>query len=630
MKNGKFYFTLMFLVCFFTGFAQVPFTPGNIVVSRIGNGAANINTALTQTVYLDEYTPAGTLVQTIAMPTAASGSNNILTLVGGGGGGSNRYTGNITLSADRRFITLAGYNAAPGTGLLDGVGVSRTIGLVKYDGTVNTTTSLTDFSQNGTPTAAITTNGIDLWCGGYQGTTAATGGIHYTTIGSTTSTQLNTDAYSNIFGLQISNGQLYGVTPAQQPTGFFPSVSTVGTGIPTTAGQTLTNLPGLDGSILSSPEQFVFADLDPTVPGVDVVYVSDNDYGGIVKLSLVGGTWTFNDISSVGGSGLTGYISGTAVTLFGITNGSNASQVGGGSLFSLVDNGGYNAPFSSTTGTIIATTPTDKASFRGVAFVPQAPVIKVAIKTFLQGAYSTGLNRHKDVTTTWAGVLNAHALSQPYNTASFGNYAGTESVSAGFFTSTGATTDIVDWVLLELRDATTPTTVIARRAAFIREDGRIVDLDGTSDVSFSGVATGNYYVVVRHRNHLPIRSSSAIALSSTATLYDFSAQQSNAYQDGAVTTNAAMKDVSGNNTVFAMWGGNANSNTKVSFTGVNNDAGSILGALGGNQGTTLSSVYNIADLNLDGSVKYTGTNNDSGLLLSVLGSNQTVVYTQHQ
>src|SRR5207248_2507077 len=60
------------------------------------------------------------------------------------------------------------------------------------------------------------------------------------------------------------------------------------------------------------------------------------------------------------------------------------------------------------------------------------------VKAWLQGAYSTTLLRHRNNTSAWINVLNANALAQPYNFAGFGNYAGTESVSPGFFQATAA------------------------------------------------------------------------------------------------------------------------------------------------------------------------------------------------
>src|SRR5436190_14750865 len=57
------------------------FTAGNLVVYRVGDGSASLN-ANAAAVFLDEYTASGALVQSIAMPTAVSGSNKRLTASG--------------------------------------------------------------------------------------------------------------------------------------------------------------------------------------------------------------------------------------------------------------------------------------------------------------------------------------------------------------------------------------------------------------------------------------------------------------------------------------------------------------------------------------------------------------------
>jgi hypothetical protein len=259
---------------------------------------------------------------------------------------------------------------------------------------------------------------------------------------------------------------------------------------------------------------------------------------------------------------------------------------------------------------------------------------QLSVKAFLQGSYNASVTRHKDVTSGWASILNTNALSQPYNIAAFGNYGGTESVSSGFFASnSGSTTDITDWILLELRDATTPSTIIARRAAFIREDGQIVDIDGTSDVIFRGVTAASYYVTIRHRNHLGIRSASAQSVNgslgnNSATTYDFTTAQSQAYQNGSITSNDAMAV---NGSVYLMWGGNINPsvNTTVSYTGLNNDAVALLAILGGNQGAVITSVYSVGDINMNGTVSFSGLNNDQVFLISVLGGNQGAMRRQH-
>src|SRR5271167_4809014 len=63
------------------------FTPGNIVVYRVGDGVGSL--VLTgNPVFIDEYTPSGTFVQSVAVPATVSGSNKPLIAQGATGSGS--------------------------------------------------------------------------------------------------------------------------------------------------------------------------------------------------------------------------------------------------------------------------------------------------------------------------------------------------------------------------------------------------------------------------------------------------------------------------------------------------------------------------------------------------------------
>ncbi len=53
----------------------------------------------------------------------------------------------------------------------------------------------------------------------------------------------------------------------------------------------------------------------------------------------------------------------------------------------------------------------------------------------------------------------------------------------------------------ELRDATTPTVVVATRSALLRRDGDGVGMDGNLPLHFN-VAAGNKKLALRHRYHL--------------------------------------------------------------------------------------------------------------------------------
>jgi hypothetical protein len=131
------------------------------------------------------------------------------------------------------------------------------------------------------------------------------------------------------------------------------------------------------------------------------------------------------------------------------------------------------------------------------------------IKLFLEGAF-TGT----EMETYLNPVL---PLNQPFNVAPW-NYTGTETVPS----IPGA--DIVDWILVELRDApdaisATPLTTIGSQAAFINNLGEIVDLDGINTLRFGNTVNDNLFVVIRHRNHLSVMSANALTnLSGTYSL----------------------------------------------------------------------------------------------------------------
>ncbi|MEK9135708.1 MAG: hypothetical protein AAB393_01190, partial [Bacteroidota bacterium] len=92
----------------------------------------------------------------------------------------------------------------------------------------------------------------------------------------------------------------------------------------------------------------------------------------------------------------------------------------------------------------------------------------------------------------------------------------------------------------------------------------------------------NYYVVVRHRNHLAIMSSSALSLSVEGGLYDFTTGQSKAYG-----TNGLKSVGSG----FAMIGGDSDGDGGIGAS----DVVRIRAAIG-------SSSYDANDINMNGGV----------------------------
>ncbi len=185
-------------------FAVVAFTAGDFVVYRVGIGGANNLSGAASAVFLDEYNSSGTLVESVPMPVqSTSGGNQALV-----GTGNAPSEGELTLSPNGQYLTVTGYDTSVGTGLVSNsssTDVPRTVAVVSSTGSVNinSTTALTDFSSGGNFRSAVTTNGTNLWVAGNSG------GVAYTTVGSTTSTPIDSTDEQNLRDIQIIDGQLY-------------------------------------------------------------------------------------------------------------------------------------------------------------------------------------------------------------------------------------------------------------------------------------------------------------------------------------------------------------------------------------------------------------------------------------
>src|SRR5690606_947252 len=137
--------------------------------------------------------------------------------------------------------------------------------------------------------------------------------------------------------------------------------------------------------------------------------------------------------------------------------------------------------------------------------------LRIKLKVFLEGPFNGN---------TMSTALNAFVpLQQSFNSSPW-NYNGTESVVAL------PSDSIVDWVLIEMRRADSSNvangdSVVSRRAAFILSNGDIVDLDGASPVLMEITQTGKMFVVVYHRNHLPIQSADSVSFLNGVFEYDF-------------------------------------------------------------------------------------------------------------
>lgn len=318
------------------------FTSGNLVVLRVGDGAAALSSAA-QVASLQEMTTAGSNVQLIGMPTVAAGANRRFTI-----GGTANSEGQLSLSSNGQYLTLGGYDAAVGTAAVNGttsVSVPRVVARVDLNGNIDTTTAITDTLSGVAIRGTASFDGSGFWVAGAGSST----GVRYIPIGGAATTQVAANP-GNGRTLNIFNGQLF----AGAATAGFSGISTVGSGLPTGTG----NASVLTVAQLSTYD-FWFADSN-------TLYIADDSatVGGLNKYTFNGSSWTLAYRITLG-------LSGSFLRqLCGTTDGSGnfviyatTTETSQNKVVTLTDTGSGSA-FS-----VISTAP-QFTVYRGIDFVP--------------------------------------------------------------------------------------------------------------------------------------------------------------------------------------------------------------------------------------------------------------------
>lgn len=174
---------------------------------------------------------------------------------------------------------------------------------------------------------------------------------------------------------------------------------------------------------------------------------------------------------------------------------------------------------------------------------------------------------------------------------------------------------IVDWVFVELRGQHDPTTVIATRSALLQRDGDVITAEGDSVLYFPLLPADNYYVSVKHRNHLGTMTGEFHYLVTNAVPKIDFRQTSFAIfgQDNA------LNDL-GNGT-RALWLGDISGDELVIYQGPDNDIFNLFSHVLANSDNDthlanfISHGYHNEDVNMDGFAIYQGPNNDRAILL---------------
>jgi hypothetical protein len=224
------------------------------------------------------------------------------------------------------------------------------------------------------------------------------------------------------------------------------------------------------------------------------------------------------------------------------------------------------------------------------------PAYVLNLTAFLQGSWAGG--GLMSTTLNAAGQLPAN---QPFSIEPW-SYPGLETLPSPL------SADVVDWVLVELRSD--ESTMLERKAGLLYKDGSV-------QVRFSGSTSGGDYVVVWHRNHMPVMSALKVELPIDGATFNLSSG-SNLYG-----TNPAIELGGG---VYGMITGDVTKNGVLQYSGPGNDRGAIIAQIADivGTGTTINSVvtsgYWFADVNLNNELRYIGTNDDRSVILSNLNA----------
>ncbi len=247
------------------------------------------------------------------------------------------------------------------------------------------------------------------------------------------------------------------------------------------------------------------------------------------------------------------------------------------------------------------------------------PSVHLSVRAYLQGAYNTQTGLMTDKLLT-KGFL---PKPQPFDklVTSFGytvfegvppfNHFGKEVMSDSVKAMPAGNTP-VDWMLLELRDVDDPVKRVAAKATLLQRDGDVINAEtGSTNIVFRGVPPGNYYVVLRHRNHIGVMTATRLSLTETATVIDFTQPSYAVYGNN-------QRYLAGDKAF--LWAGDANNSNSVVGSGPGSDANIMLGSLLISPDNTLVTThfkmagYYATDLNLDGLTVFSGPGNDLNLL----------------
>jgi hypothetical protein len=367
-------------------------------------------------------------------------------------------------------------------------------------------------------------------------------------------------------------------------------------------------------------EEEVLAGTDPTITDTDGDGINDGDeYNGPDgnPLTMGDNTDPTDPCDPAQAAGYTGYDAGNAIWAAADCDGDNLTNgeevtLGTDPYNVDTDGGGVSDADEVINGT--DPTPGNGADDH---------LVRMNLKVLLQGAMlgvTDGLMRDD------LRQQNYIPLNQPYGAGLHARFThvggGAESTTAMVLAANAGTPDaIVDWVFVEVRDQNNPATVLQTKSALVQRDGDIVDA-ATGGVLQMNITATNFYVSIKHRNHLgAMTAQTSIPVAGDVTV-DFTTLTGTQLYNTAGYENAEMYILPDNRR--ALWGGDVNMDGKVKYDGGLNDRTAILAdVISYPTNGDYSFNYDFAfgyfqgDVNMNGKVKYNGGGNDQVLIQAI-------------
>jgi len=211
--------------------------------------------------------------------------------------------------------------------------------------------------------------------------------------------------------------------------------------------------------------------------------------------------------------------------------------------------------------------------------LPHMPDVVLETKVMLEGAYNVA----NDAMVNSLQNQNLLPTNQPFNRPPW-DYTGNEML----MTDEANVANVIDWVLLELRNEN--HVVLEQKAALLLEDGWVVSADSLNigTVTTTGLSVGslrnneNYFLCVRHRNHLDVITTNSLTVNNNTLVHDFT-------NDATLLAINQLKNIDG---TYVFYAGDIDGNGVLNYGDFNFYK----------QHQSLSNDYIRSDLNFDGNV----------------------------